>query len=300
MVATLQAPDNRRGAAWMLVSVVGAVGMTLFVRELTPHMHSSMIAFARSALGLVFLAPLFLRAQPVRLRGLQAPGLHLLRGALIALALNLGYYAIWKLPLATATILFFAAPVFATMLAPAVLGERVGPWRWSAVAAGFLGAAIVLRPSAGALDPAMLAALGSALCFGLALLLGKRAGVADGPDAVFATTALATLALTAPGAALTWAWPPDAGVWALVALLSAASALRSYADIRAVAAGEASVVTPITYLRLPALAFAGWALYGETVDALTWLGGGVIVAATLTIAVRERRRPAAAPPSLGG
>jgi drug/metabolite transporter (DMT)-like permease len=285
-----------RGVGWALASVVAATAMTLLVRALSAEMHTAMMAFLRSAVGLAFLAPVMLRPGRPRLGRLTRPGGHLLRGALLAAALNLGFYAIWKLPVATATILFFLAPVFSTLLAPWMTGERVGPRRLAAVAAGFLGALVVLRPGAAPLDAGALAALGSSACFALALLMGRTLSRADGSDAVFATSALWTCVLTLPPALLHWAPPGSAAVWALALGLAAASSARSWADIRSFALGDASVVGPVSYLRLPAVAAAGWALYGERPDALDWAGAAVIAAATLYILIRDRAPP---PPQPG-
>ncbi|MGF1658232.1 MAG: DMT family transporter [Rubrimonas sp.] len=280
---------NLRGALWMLASVLGATGMTVFVRMLSDEMHTAMIAFLRSAAGLLFLAPLLLRADGGRgALTMRRPSAHLLRGALIAAALNMGFYAIWKLPIAIATILFFLAPIFSTALAPSMAGEKVGPRRWAAVLAGFLGALIVLRPGLAPFEPAMLAALGSSLCFALALMIGKRLSAEDGSDAVFATSALLTAALTLPPALLAWEVPQALWLWGLVLALAAMSSLRGYADIRAFAVGEASVVAPVSYLRLPAVAVAGWLMFGETLDLWGLVGGAVIVGATLYIMLRER------------
>ena len=94
--------------------------------------------------------------------------------------------------------------------------------------------------------------------------------------------------LTLPIAVPTWSWPDAIWLWGALLVLSAASSLRGYADIRAFDAGEASFVGPITYLRLPAVAMAGWWLYGETIDVPTIFGGGIIAASTFYIMMRER------------
>ena len=294
--AVLSLPDNLRGALWMLVSVAGATGMTVMVRELTPEMHSAMIVFLRSLVGLLFVLPLLLRRDAVRKLRVARPGLHLLRGVLTALALNTGFYALWKLPVATATILFFLAPVFSTMLAPLMVGEKVGPTRWTAVGVGFLGALIVLRPDLGGFDLASLAAIASSLCFALVLLLGKLASRTDGADAVFFWTVILSGLLTLPMALPVWHLPTALWVWVALLALSASSSLRGYADIRAYAIGEASFVGPVSYLRLPAVALAGWWLYAERLDAATLLGGAIIAASTLVIMLRERRKGGAASP----
>jgi drug/metabolite transporter (DMT)-like permease len=301
MPLILAAPtDNMRGVAWMLVSVVGATAMTVLVRGLSAEMHTSMIAFLRSVMGLLFVAPLILRqGGAARLMGVSRPGLHLLRGALTAVSINLGFYAIWRLPLATATILFFLAPIFSTMLAPFMIGERVGVWRWSAIAVAFAGALIVLRPGGAPLDLGVAAAVVSSMTFAVSLLLGKTASAADGSATVFASSAILTAVLTLPMALFAWSMPASAVAWATLFALTCAGSLRGYADIRAFACGEASVVGPISYLRLPSVALAGWILFGETTDAFTWAGGAVIVGAALVIALRERtpRAARAAPPS---
>ena len=282
--------DNLRGALWMLLSVAGATGMTVLVRDLSPTLHSAMIVFLRSAVGLLFVLPLLARkGGGARLR-VRRPWLHLLRGVLIAMALNTGFYAIWQLPVATATILFFLAPVFSTMLAPLMVGEKVGPTRWSAVGIGFLGALIVLRPDLGHIELGSLSAVASSLMFALVLLLGKIASREDGADTVFFWSIVLPVVLTLPMALPVWSMPDRWLTWVALVALAAASSVRGYADIRAFAVGEASFVGPVSYLRLPAIGFAGWWLYGETLDAMTLLGGGIIAGSTLVIMLRERRR----------
>lgn len=298
---TRQAADNRRGMLWMLVSVMGATGMTLCVRYLTPDLHTAMLAFLRAILGLAVLLPF-------ALPGKQRSGLrftawhwHLARGVCFAIALNLGFYALWQLPLAQATVLMFLAPVFVTVLAGPVLGERVGPRRWAAVAAGFLGTLILLRPGGGpgadVLDWGAVAAVVSSLVFALALLIGKMLAPRDGTSSVFVSSTLLVAVFTLPPALFVWQIPVNAWQWALIIALAATSSLRSYADIRAYAAGEAGFLAPFSYLRLILVGLAGYLLFGEVLDGATWLGGAIIVGATLYIAWREARlgKPSGAP-----
>jgi drug/metabolite transporter (DMT)-like permease len=147
---------------------------------------------------------------------------------------------------------------------------------------------VVLRPGAGAFEPAMLSAVLSSFCFALALLIGKRAAAADGANTVFATNTVVAAILTLPPALFFWGLP-SGWAWLPVAGLVAASSLRVYADIRAFASGEASVVAPISYVRLPVIGVAGWLLLGETLDFWAVTGGAIIIAATLYITYREIR-----------
>ena len=290
--------DNAVGALWLLASVAGATAMTLSIRVLTPDLHTSMLAFLRSAFSVVLVVPFLWRAQargaPLRFAAWK---LHLLRGALIAVALNAGFYAIWHLPMAQATILFFMAPVFATMIAMLGLGEQVGPRRWAAIGVGFLGALVILRPGFAALEPAMLSALLSSLAFASALMIGRVIARTDGTESIFVSSSVLVAAATLPPALFVWEMPAGSLAWSVLGVLVLASALRQYADIRAYAVGEAGFLAPFSYLRLLTVGVAGYVWFDETIDAPTILGGAVIVAATLYISLREARlkRAAGAP-----
>ncbi|HUF56326.1 MAG TPA: DMT family transporter [Thermohalobaculum sp.] len=286
--ATAIRASNPEGARWMLASVAGATGMTVAVRLLTPDVHSAMLAFLRAGFAAVLVLPFLWKARRsgVALR-FSAWKLHLLRGILIAAALNLGFYSIWKLPMATATILFFTAPVFATVLAGPILGEVAGPRRWAATLLGFVGAVVVLRPGLSGFEPAMLASLGSSVAFALTLLTGKLAARADGNDAVFVSSSAVVAVATLPPALVWWELPTELWRWGVVVLLVMTSALRQYADIRAYSAGEAAFLAPFSYLRLLTVGLAGYVFFGETIDAATGLGGTIIILSTLYIALRE-------------
>ncbi len=283
---------NAQGALWMIASVIAATAMTVAVRLLSGDIHTSMLAFLRSVLALPLLLPIFIG----HVRGSGAPlrftawKLHLLRGVLISMALNLGFYGIAHLPLATATILFFTAPIFATLGAALIMGESVGPRRWGAVLAGFVGAVVILRPGFGEIDWVMLLALGSSVCFALVLLIGKAAGQADGTSAVFVSSTVVVAFGTLPAALFVWELPADTVTWALVALLVVGSGGRTYADIRAYAAGEAGFLAPFSYLRLLTIGLLGYLMFDEVIDGPTVTGGAIIIGSTLYIAFRERVR----------
>ena len=274
--------------AWILTSVLAATGMTIAVRLLTPDLHSAMLAFLRSAFGLLVLLPMVVRpggrGERVTFR---QPWLHIARGGCFAIALNLGFYALWHLPLATATILFFLAPIFVTLLAGPLLGERVGPRRWLAVAAGFLGALIILRPDAGTVNLAMLGTVVSTMAFAIALLIGKILGRENSSRAIFVSTTATVAVFTLPPALFVWDLPGSLWQWGIVMGLVVCSNLRTWADIRAYAVGEAGFLAPFSYLRLISVGTAGYILFHETIDSGTWIGGAIIVAATLFIALRE-------------
>ncbi|MEM8787482.1 MAG: DMT family transporter [Pseudomonadota bacterium] len=290
--ATPPAPrriDNTQGIAWILASVVGASVMSVSVREVGGSIDSRMIVVLRAgiiALGLIPLLILIPRLRPMRF---SRPGLHILRGALIGLSTHLGFYTLIHIPLATAAVLFFMAPIFATILSAVFRGERVGPRRSAAIAAGFLGAVIILRPGLQPLEPAMLAALASSALFAIALVLSRGLAEADGAAAAYVSSVVITLVVSLPLAAPVLALPQTGWVWFAVGLTVAGGVVRGVADIHAYRHGEASVLAPITYLRLVLIGIAGYVFYAETPDTVTLIGAAIIIAATLYIARREAR-----------
>lgn len=290
--ASSPAPDhvanNALGVLWALASVAAASGMTVAVREVAVSVDTRMVVLLRSAMILVGIAAMLPFARGASAVRFTRPGLHLLRGVLLAVSIQLGFYAIAHLPMATVTALFFTAPLFATLLAAPINGEKIGPRRLAASAAGFVGAIIVLRPFDAAFDPAMFASLGSSLLFALALALSRGVAQADGAFSTLISSVVLTILVSIPMAAGDWSMPADAWVWVLVGAVAAFGALRNVADIESYRVGEASVVGVISYLRLVALGGAGWLLYDERPDAMTWVGGSVIVGSTLYIAHRER------------
>lgn len=298
LAPTLPVPgsDNLRGGMWMLFSVVTASAMTLAARELTSGMGSRMVVFLRAAVVVVALAPLLAVPRFRRMMRFSRPWLHLARGGLIGVSTQLGFYSIAHMPLAAATVLFFTAPIFATLLAGPVNGEKVGPRRWAAVGAGFLGALIVLRPGAGDFEPAAVAALVSSLMFAAALSMSRGLAEADGAPPAYVSSVVLTALVGLPLALPVWSLPGDAAGRAVLAVLMLTSTARGIGDRQAYRLGEASVTGVISHLRLVLIGAAAWWLFGEVPGAATWIGGAVIVASTLYIARRAALRRRAPPP----
>lgn len=282
------ARDNTRGMLWMLGSVAAASAMSVGVRIVSHDLDSRMIVLLRAGLTLAALLLAIAALPHLRARcRIRVPGLHLVRGVLIAVSIHLGFYTFAHIPLATATVLFFTAPIFATIIAALTQRERVGPRRIAAVAAGFLGALIILRPGFGTLHPAMLAALGASLLFAGALSLSRRVAESDGTFAALLSSVAITVVLSLPVALPHWALPPNWPAWLAMGLVIAGGVARNIADIEAYRHGEAGVLAPLAYLRIVVIGVAGYLLFDERLDGPTLLGAGAIVGSTLFIARRE-------------
>ena len=280
--------DNLRAVAWILISVVTASLMSLAVKELADDFDSRMIVMLRSGITAVLMAvPIYLLTPLRRHLRFSKPGQHIIRGTLIGFSTHLGFYTLTVIPLATASVLFFTAPIFATVLSVVVHGEQVGPRRWVAVLAGFVGAVIVLRPGFDGFHIAMLAALLSSLLFAVALSMSRNLARADGPLSAYFSSVVITALVSVPASINSFALPDTLWVWVVVAILVVTSASRGFADIQAYRYGEAAVLAPISYLRLVILGAAAYLIWDEVPDTFTVIGASVIILASLYIARRE-------------
>ncbi len=200
-------PGNHRGAIWMLI---GATGFTLngaLVKLLgAGGMHPFEISFGRSLVALLAMLPFIWRAGPGVLRSNHLR-IHLARGAAGGTAMICAFYALTKIPLADFTALSFTTPLFILLLAGLLLGERVGPRRWGAVAVGFLGVLVMTRPGAGAVDPNALWVLVMALGISIAVVLVKRLPPSESQVTMLSYFCLISMAMSALPAALVWRLP---------------------------------------------------------------------------------------------
>ncbi len=283
-------PGNLLGALWMAGSAMLFAVEALFVRWMVERgIPVEMQVFCRAAGQLVWMLPIVAAAGGFEVFRTARPGLHLLRGLSSVVTWGLYYLSFAHLDLATATVLSFLNVMFTTILAVPVLGERVGPARWAATLAGFVGVAIMLRPGT------EVSALGAAIAVGAALtwcgitLTSRMLTRTEGTPTVVAWVGLVTTLASLPFAALAWQplSPADAAILLAFALFTPAIIWTLTEALRA---GEASAVAPFQYLRLVVIALFGWALFGEVPDVWTWAGAAAILAGALVITVAEARR----------
>lgn len=282
--------DNFRGIAWMLLSVAASSAMTLAVRGASLSVDPRMVVLLRASITLIALCIgiLFFARLRRQLR-FSRPWLHLSRGAMIGVSTHLGFYTIATIPLATATVLFFLAPIFATVLSVLFMGEKVGPRRVVAILLGFSGALIIIHPGFGDLELAMLTALASSILFAGALTQSRDIAEADGSfSALFSSVAL-TVILSVPLAAPVFELPSGLVPWSWILVLVTTGAIRNLGDIEAYRHAEAAILAPFTYLRLVLIGTAAFVFFGEVPDRYTLIGAVIIIAATLYIAQRERQ-----------
>jgi drug/metabolite transporter (DMT)-like permease len=295
-VASLSAPV--RAALLMLVANLAVAGMTAGIRAVSAELHPFEIAFFRNAFGLLFLMP-FLLHHGLRMVRTHAPWRLLLSsvGHLVAM---LGYFwAAAHMPLAELTALAFTKPLFATVGAALILHEVVRGRRWSAVAIGFLGVIVVVRPDLAALSPHAGAVLLSALASAAVVLMVKQL-TRDTPfTTIVLYQSLFLTILSLPTALVDWRWP-GLQSWLLLLMIGGLGTLTWLCFTRAFALADASAVMPFEFLKLPFTAALAYLLFAEVPSLWTWVGALVIFGSTFYIARREagaaRPRPVAPTP----
>ena len=213
-----------------------------------------------------------------------------IRGCFLFISTILFFGAIASLPLAEAAAISFMAPVLTVGLSALILKESVGIRRWSAVAAGFLGVLIILRPGLQELTMAHLMVLGTAFGFSAFSLMTRHAGKE--------TPALATLFLTAVtgvigSAALlpfAGAWPVASGSsWGILILIGLLALLAEFCLVHGYRCAAASLLAPFQYIQMLWATLLGWVVFNSLPDVWTSIGAALIIGAGLYIWLREAR-----------
>jgi len=291
VAADAHAPGHERPLAGIACVALGVSLIPLMdgvAKYLSSDFHLFQIVWGRFAFHVVWLLPFILLQLGWRDMFLRHPGLQLLRGGFLLGATICYFGAIAWMPIADALALLFISPMICTALSPWVLGERVGPWRWLAVAAGFVGALIVIRPGFAVFQPAALLALGAGALHGCYLLATRRLAGRTNPLATLVFTAL--VGLVAMTVTLPAVWhPPDAIDWLLMALMGLFAVSGHFLIIRGFNQAPAPVVAPIGYFEIVVATIVGYVGFGDFPDSWTWAGITVIVASGIVITLRERR-----------
>lgn len=291
-------PPALRGIAFMLASTLAFALLWVFIRLAASSMPVVLLVFWRTLFGLVFMAPMLVREG----RGLfvtRRPGLHGVRAGTGALAMYATFYAVTHAPLADVTAISYASPLFASLLAALFLGEVLRMRRLAALALGFLGMLLVVRPGMDTLDDGRLAAITGALLVAGSLVTIKILSRTERPETTVAWSYVLILPVNFVVALVFWRWPEGDELLLLV-IIGVLANIGQMALTRAFSAAEATAVLPFDFMRLVLAALFGLAIFDEALSWQTIAGAGVILVSSVYLAHRETRLALAAPPPLPG
>jgi drug/metabolite transporter (DMT)-like permease len=221
----------------------------------------------------------------------RRPATQLMRSLLLLVSTSFFFTAIGKVPLADATAVSFTSPLLVAALAGPMLGERVDVRHWLAIAVGFAGALVVIRPTGSATNPYLFLVLANSACYAGYQILTRRVAAFDRPETSVTYSALiGTLALSLV-VPFSFTSPSSPSAWAMLATMGLLGGLGHYFVARGLTLGPASILSPFHYVQLVGAAAMGFVVFGDVPSAWTWVGAGLIIASGLYIAWREATRP---------
>lgn len=278
------------GIALMALGVSIVPFMDGIAKYLSADYPVMQIVWGRFTFHLLWLLPILLIS--FRPRDLLRPGrvgLQLLRGGCLLGATLCFFAAISFMPIADALALLFISPMVCTLLSPWLLHEHVGFWRWLAVAAGFLGALIVVRPGFGVFQWASLLALAAGALHGCYLVATRMLSGSTNPAITLFFTAIVGAAVMSMIVPAVWV-TPDPAAWGWMALMGLIAASGHFLIIRSFERAPAPVVAPVGYAEMVVATIIGYVVFNDFPDPWTWVGIVTIVASGILISVREHRR----------
>ena len=274
------------GIAFMLAGTFFMSLNNAVLKWLSANYPPGQILFMRASFICIPIAFFIWRAGGWRsIHVVSAKG-HALRAAFTVASAFCFVNGVKYLPLADATAVTFAGPLFITMLATIILGERIGWRRWSAVIAGFVGVLIITRPTSDVMRLAVLLPLGSAFAGAMRDVITRRLAARETSNSILVTTTAAVACaglLTLP---FGWTVPTPQDL-AIVALGGMITGCGHYCLIETFRHAEAGLVAPFKYSSILLAVGIGFFVWGDWPDLWVMAGTAVLIASGLYILRRE-------------
>lgn len=247
------------------------------------------IVFMRYGMHFLLLLLLFLPVSGRQLFVSNNLKLEILRGTCLLITTGLNFLAMRYLPLTVTSAIQFTSPLIICALSGPLLGEAVGWRRWLAIAVGFCGILIIVRPGSEAFQPAALLSLGCAVFLALfSILTRKLAGVDSAQTQQFYAGAMPIILLL-PVAFTDWTWPSQPISWVAFFIMGAAGLGGHFLNSVAHRFATPATLAPFSYLSLVYLSIASWLIFNQPPDEWFVLGVAIIVMSGLYIWLRERQ-----------
>ncbi len=276
---------------WMTGTLLSFSAMAVSIRELSRTIGILEILALRSALGVVILTAIVL-VRPALRHAIPTRHiwLHLMRNSVHFAAQVAWATSLTLLPLATVFALEFTMPAWTAVLAAFFLHERLTRSRVGAVVLGFAGVLVIIRPGLESFQPTAFLVLAAAFGYGIALTTTKRLTATETTFGIVFWMNLMQLPMNLAGSdPLFWLKLGTAQLLPIIGL-GIAGLASHYCLANAFRVGEATLVVPLDFLRIPLIALVGWSLYGEPLDIVVFAGAGLIISGVLWNLRAETRR----------
>jgi drug/metabolite transporter (DMT)-like permease len=276
------------GVALMLGAMTVLPGIDVIAKKLGQEgLPVLQIVWARLALGAVLTLPFAWRIAGPKGLWPARPYYHLGRAALLVSATFSFFMSLKWLPIADALAIFFVQPLIVTLLSALFLREAVGPRRLMAVAVGFVGTLIIIRPGLAEVNPGSWLALAAGTFLACYFVMTRAiSGQAHAMVTTFQTSLLGGLILTA---VIWWVWVwPTPVQWVMFVALAFIATFGHLMIVRAYDHAEASLLAPLAYTEMVTSVILGWLFFKDFPDFWTFVGVAILISCAIYISMRER------------
>lgn len=270
---------------WLL----NTLALTIAGRELGHDIPVFVIMIFRSLIAMAILTPIVLYEGNVRAR-FGNLRLNIVRNLVHYGAQYAWFTALLLIPLAQVVSIEFTMPIWGALIAFLFLGEKLTRFKLAAIALGFLGILMIVKPGTALIDEghgvALLAAIGFAISIALTKVITRKDSALT---VIFLMFAIQTVIGAVP-AWYAWEWPePQNWIW--VAVVGLTGTFSHYCLSKAISLADTTIVTPMDFLRVPLTALAGYWLYREGFD-LTSIIGTLLILGANTLNLFKAKQPA--------
>ena len=268
------------------------------VKYLGDGVPTGQIIFVRGVISMVVLGFLAWRVEGLRILRTDKLKSHAVRSLSGTASMFCWFTALTLIPLADFTAISFTAPLFLTVLAMVLLGERIHAYRWSALAIGFVGVLITIGPhlTLGGNSLGVLVAFGAAVFSALAITTLRSMSGSGGEHPLAITFYFSLTTVLCSAVTALWGWPmPTTEQWAFIALAAMFGVFGQLLMTMSYRYAEASTLAPLDYTNLLLAVALGYYFFAEVPHWSMWVGAPLVIVAGLIILWREYRRYAAVP-----
>lgn len=288
-----QPPAELPNPLFGMTLMMAAMFIVPFIDGIAKYLSASypliQLVWARYFFHLLLMLPLTLYYHGARSLRPAATPLQLLRGGFLLGSTGFFFAALAYMPIADALALIFISPFVVTLLSALVLGEHVGPRRWTAVVIGFMGALIIIRPGLGVFNAASVLALSAGVCYALYIVTTRQLANAGIPPLI-SLSATGVIGVIVMSCLLPFGWRTPTGadlIW--MAAMGMVAASGHFLITKSLQHAPASQLAPLSYSEIVMATLIGYIVFGDFPDGWTWLGMAVIISSGVYISWRERQ-----------
>lgn len=284
------APSIPKAALWMALSIASFLGMTVAGRETTNALNVLQVTELRSVVGFIILLPLVMASGGFSAMRTKRPMQHVARNVVHYMGQAGWLYALTLIPLAELVSIEFTTPIWTAILAVMFLGEKLNARKLIAIAFGMLGVLVIVRPGMGTIATGHLIVLCAAVSFGISMVMVKSLTRTESVVRIIFWMLVVQSIIGFIPAWIEWRNPPLA-LWPWIVAIAFTGMSSHFCLARALTYADATLVSPMDFLRLPFTALLGWLVYSENVDAFTIAGAALILLGNLVNLRRRAMKP---------